>query len=60
MIFVEWDPTYEVYEVTQSGGMGVLTTRGTRSAAVSAARQYAEPGEPIKVKGPRSSSFKSV
>ena len=59
-IFVEWNEAFEHYEVSQAGGMGILTTRNTRSAAVSAARQYADRGEDIAVKGPRSRSFKQV
>lgn len=59
-IFVEYVPESGHYEVTQAGGIGVLTTRKTRKKAIKAARTYAERGEDIAVKGPRSSEFASV
>lgn len=60
MIFVEWNHINEYYEVTQDGGMGILTTRQNRDAAIKAARRYAERGEDVVVKGPRMNRFKDV
>jgi len=59
-IFVEYDDFSGVWEITQNGGFGILTTRETRDAAITAGRRYAERGEDVAVKGPRMNEFKQV
>lgn len=59
-IWVEYDDHFDAWEVSQTGGMGTLVTRNSRSAAIKAARRYRERGEDIAVKGPRMRDFKKV
>lgn len=60
VIFVEYDDQFSTWEITQDGGLGVLTTASTRQQALKAARRFANDGEGIDVKGPRMSQFKQV
>jgi hypothetical protein len=61
-LFVEYDPVYEDWEITQNSTHGgVLNTAPTRKQAVQMARnRYARDGEDIAVKGPRMNQFKQV
>jgi hypothetical protein len=59
-IFVEFDERFGEYEITQAGGMGILTTAKTRDAAISEARVFADRGQDIAIMGPRMDRFKKL
>jgi hypothetical protein len=59
-VWVEYNENFDEWEISQAGGVGVLTTAQSRQTAVKKGRRYADRGEDVAVKGPRMSSFKNV
>lgn len=50
-LYIDYDWQYGVWEITQSGGQGVLTTAEMRDEAVRIAQErYADDGEKITVR----------
>ena len=59
-IFIEKNNAFGTWEITQSGGFGILESAETKSEAKKKARKFAEKGEDIAVQNSSDKQFSSL